>query len=496
MPRYCTTNNCTRRALYGDTLGTKCSDHKTDNMKMINYQKKKECKVDNCTFIPSYNFSDKKNGVYCSIHKLKGMVNVISKRCFHENCNKRPSFNFENEVPIYCYDHKLDGMVNVANSKCHHENCSVKPSFNYIDQNQGLYCSKHKLENMVNVVNNRCEFQDCNVKPGFNYEKENYGLYCNKHKLEGMVDVINRKCAYENCSVIPIFNYPEEIKGIYCNTHKLKDMINVVNEKCHYDSCSIRPIYNYVNEKKGIYCNTHKLVDMVDVVNLNKICKFNNCVTRASFNFDNEKNGIYCNLHKLEGMKSVTHEHQECLSELCMIRATTKYKGYCVRCYMHLFPDEKISRNYKIKEKYVTDYLQEIFPDLKFIFDKMTEGCSKRRPDVYIDLLTHIIIVECDENQHKKYDTTCEEMRINELYEDFACRPIVFIRFNPDDYIDKHGNDIKSCFTLCKTTNIQIITRKKKTEWKLRLDALKKKIIHHVNNIPEHSVWEYLYYDS
>jgi len=62
------------------------------------------------------------------------------------------------------------------------------------------------------------------------------------------------------------------------------------------------------------------------------------------------------------------------------------------------------------------------------IFDKQTGGCSKMRPDVFIDKFTHVVIIECDENQHK--DTSCENKRTMELFQDFGNRPIVFIRFN------------------------------------------------------------------
>jgi hypothetical protein len=30
---------------------------------------------------------------YCFTHKLENMVNVKSKRCIHENCDKIPNFN-------------------------------------------------------------------------------------------------------------------------------------------------------------------------------------------------------------------------------------------------------------------------------------------------------------------------------------------------------------------------------------------------------------------
>ena len=53
----------------------------------------------------------------------------------------------------------------------------------------------------------------------------------------------------------------------------------------------------------------------------------------------------------------------------------------------------------------------------------------------------HIIIVEIDENAHINYDSSCENKRLMELSQDLGFRPIVFIRFNPDDYIDKEGNN-------------------------------------------------------
>ena len=47
-------------------------------------------------------------------------------------------------------------------------------------------------------------------------------------------------------------------------------------------------------------------------------------------------------------------------------------------------------------------------------------------------------------NQHIDYDCICEK-RIMELSQDIAHRPIIYIRFNPDDYKIK-GEKIKSCW--------------------------------------------------
>ena len=54
--------------------------------------------------------------------------------------------------------------------------------------------------------------------------------------------------------------------------------------------------------------------------------------------------------------------------------------------------------------------------------------------------------VEVDENQHTEYNTTCENKRLCELYQDFGYVPIVFVRFNPDSYIDANGTKVTSCF--------------------------------------------------
>ena len=49
------------------------------------------------------------------------------------------------------------------------------------------------------------------------------------------------------------------------------------------------------------------------------------------------------------------------------------------------------------------------------IFNKEIKGgCSKRRPDVRIECLTHTVIVECGEHQHK--NVKCEEKRMMELF--------------------------------------------------------------------------------
>jgi hypothetical protein len=118
------------------------------------------------------------------------------------------------------------------------------------------------------------------------------------------------------------------------------------------------------------------------------------------------------------------------------------------------------------------------------VFDWITDktiddGCSKRRPDMLVDLGTHIIIVEVDENKHSSYDCSCENKRIMELSQDVHHRSIVFIRFNPDKYTDINGKTVPSCW---KYTKHGVLVINAKPEWDNRMSLLKNEIRYWVSN--------------
>ena len=181
-------------------------------------------------------------------------------------------------------------------------------------------------------------------------------------------------------------------------------------------------------------------------------------------------------------------KHETCKSEWCSTRVQEKYDGYCLFCYMHLFPDKPVSRNYKTKEKDVVDRIKQSFPDFTWVSDKKVfDGCSRRRPDLLLDMGSHIIIVEIDENKHTDYDCSCENKRLMELSQDLQHRPIIFIRFNPDSYINSEGISIKSCWKLNKL-GVITINKSKQTEWEERIDKLKQQIKYWADNPTEKTI--------
>jgi hypothetical protein len=300
---------------------------------------------------------------------------------------------------------------------------------------------------MVDVKHDLCLYENCEIRASYNYKGSKKGLYCSEHRLDNMFNVVSSRCIHENCDVIPTYNKKGEKKGLYCFEHKLDGMVDVKHDLCLYENCEIRPLYNYEGEKRGLYCFQHKKESMLDVVS--KMCK--------------------------------TH--------LCQTRVKEKYDGYCLYCYINLFPEKPVSRNYKTKEYAVVEFVKASFPELSWIADKkITDGCSKRRPDLFLDLGYQILIIEIDENQHLDYDCSCENKRIMELSQDVGHKPIVFIRFNPDEY---YNDEIvtNSCWGTDKK-GISVVKKSKEKEWEKRLNTLKEQVIYwiHPDNITAKTV--------
>ena len=347
---------------------------------------------------------------------------------------------------------------------------------------KGIYCVSHKKDNMIDVKSKRCISENCNKQPTYNVLGKK-AIYCGEHKLNDMIDVIHIRCISENCNTLPSYNVLGK-KAIYCSKHKLEGMIDVKNKKCIFENCNRQPIYNVIGKKKAIYCSEHKLEGMINVIS--KTCISENCNTIPSYNVLGKKNAIYCNEHKSEGMIDVISKR--CNTQFCLTRPSKKYNGYCLPCCIQVHPEIKVSRNYKTKEKDVVDRITQTFTSFTWIADKKVQyGCSHRRPDLLLDMGSHIIIVEVDENKHTEYDCSCENKRLMELSQDLQHRPIVFIRFNPDDYTNQDGILVKSCWKLNKLGVMQI-TKTKQKEWENRIETLKQQIQYWIDNQTEKTI--------
>ncbi len=161
-----------------------------------------------------------------------------------------------------------------------------------------------------------------------------------------------------------------------------------------------------------------------------------------------------------------------CKAPKCETRGNPNYEGHCLRCFVNLFPGKKNKRNYKTKETAVGDHLIEKFPGVAWTLDKpVQDGCSKRRPDLFLDMGSHVVIVEVDENKHDTYDCTCENRRLMEISKDVSHRPLAMVRFNPDGYVCLEKGEIPSPWAYTKSGVCKVRPKWKKP-WEARLEAL------------------------
>lgn len=413
-------------------------------------------KCQSCDKIAYFNVIGETKGLCCATHKLEGMINVVDKLCVFENCDKRAIYNFPGMTKgEYCMTHQLGGMVNVKLKRCDSEGCYTTPIYNMAGSSSAKYCVEHKTDEMVNVVSKRCQQSDCGLIAQFNVEGEKTGKYCSIHKLDDMIDVKHKRCENPGCSKMPSYKYLEDTQPRFCSKHKTARMIDGKHLRCEYVGCSTSPIYNEPGYTRPKMCVKHKTDTMVDVF------------------------------------------HLKCKSEWCLTRANSKYENYCMFCYMNIFPDKPISFNYKTREKTVVSEIIEAFPQMTWYSDKLIQdGCSRKRPDLLLDLGYQVIIIEIDENQHNVYDCSCENKRLMELSQDVCHIPIVFIRFNPDAYIDSKGSRIKTPWKLNKN-GISYIPQDKRLLWTDRINTLKSQINYWLTNNTDKTIEIIqLYYDG
>ncbi len=477
--RRCAHDRCTTQPRFnapGLKTGLYCKAHVL-NKEMVDVLSKR-CAHDGCGIIdPAFNEPGLKTGLYCKAHVLnKEMVNVTSKRCAHDGCTTQPRFNAPGlKTGLYCKVHVLNKeMVDVVNKRCAHDGCGiVNPRFNAPGLKTGLYCKAHVLnKEMVNVTSKRCAHDGCGIiDPAFNAPGLKTGLYCKAHVLDKeMVDVKSKRCAHDGCGIVPKFNAPGLKTGLYCKAHVLnKEMVDVVSKRCAHDGCGIiNPVFNAPDEKIGLYCRKHQQPGMISVQTTK--CQEPKCREPATYGKDEFHRAQFCVVHKTATSVCIADamrcSHDGCVEQyvfvvetepsagagpsagpvsrkVCLVHAPPGYEASLKRMCKYCDIRENVPfvcvdcqrRSKPQKEYAVVRHLHRtINVPLQYTsYDESPDReCTKKRPDIRFEMLTHDVIVEVDENQHRGYEESCECVRISEIVGAIGGKSVVFVRYNPD----------------------------------------------------------------
>ena len=154
----------------------------------------------------------------------------------------------------------------------------------------------------------------------------------------------------------------------------------------------------------------------------------------------------------------------------CRQRGNRKLSGFCSHCFVDLFPEDPraLTVRKKSKEIQVMTYVFSKYDGFKHdkpFYVDLEGGCcaTKRRIDLRKLINNTMLCIEVDENQHKSYIKQNEEIRYDDLFMDFSGK-YIFIRYNPDKFIDKYGKSKNPMFNT-------------------RMDVLEKSIDKHIDRI-------------
>jgi hypothetical protein len=456
MPPSCKQEGCTKHANFGikSQKAQFCRTHKTPEM--INVISKR-CEFVDCVSIPTFNIAGKK-AKFCKLHKSPEMIDVVNKRCQYDGCvSLNPIFNIKGEkIGLFCCKHKTTSMIDVIGKKCEHTECELTPSYN-VEGGKGRFCRVHKTVDMIDVENKRCEYPGCTSTSPLYGIKNGKAQFCKKHKTLEMVNVKNKYCKYSGCEVAqPIFDIKGG-KGTFCAKHKITGMINIKDKICETDGCEILATFNIKGEKRGLFCIKHKTPDMIHVKG--KLCE-SDCTTRANYGRPGFQ-VTHCYKHKLKGM--ILKPNAKCSK--CVNPAVWGMDKLLRHCELHKTDDDinLLERNCSscgllyildkdnlcescnpvtnVSARYAKQNKLMNYLDLRGLKGSSTDimiergECGKERPDRIYDIGDKVIILECDEHQHRDRQCLCEQVRMANIGQSFGGLPVYFIRWNPDKYI-------------------------------------------------------------
>ena len=370
---------------------------------------------------------------------------------------------------------------------CKIKDCKTRAYYNKKGEGTPIHCGKHREGDEINIKKKRCIELHCDKYALYAIPNEKIALYCKTHAKNGMVDIKTNVC---KCGIGATFGFENDDKATCCKLCKKNGMINIKDVKCDFVDengikCKTRANYGKEGEKK-CRCVKHKDENMIDVSH--KKCEFNGCKTRPTFGIEK---ATHCVLHKDENMKNILDK--KCAMQLCDTIIHGKFDKYCYRCFTYLNPKSELSKRTKKKENEVVKFIKENFNEYLWIVDKIIEyGCSRKKPDLFLQFGSHVIIIEIDELQHRGYN--CETARIGELWNDLNWQTLVIIRFNPDAYLNKKGIRVKSPWGCTEKRGLLKIINN--DEWIKRLNKLKKYVEFWIKNVPKNNIEIiYLYYD-
>lgn len=252
------------------------------------------------------------------------------------------------------------------------------------------------------------------------------------------------QCEHPDCKAIA--RYGACKPAVRCFHHKVKGDKHLFHKACAATvECTTLPSYGPPGGKK-VRCFQHRCIG--DIPLGNKTCKEKMCKETPYFG---ERQADFCEAHK--GTGDVDQREEKC--SICGLCGHLDEQSRCRYCNPETFERKIKERQLRVQrwldQNHTTKYT--LTDRRVFVYGL---GCIRQRPDFLYDFPTHVVILEVDEDQHKKR-SVCDETRMINIAQIFR-RKTVFVRYNPDEY---HTNGLEMT---CPHEERMIVLRRWLTE--------------------------------
>ena len=434
----------------------------------------------------------KKDWIINMLDKINGIQNLVS---FYDKIDDRKYIKpFGKEIVGWHKTHckiefKCINCKNISKKggKCIDENpyCNDCTETNRIKKKKETYSTKLEKENdNINKILKKVYLDDIisiNNVPISEFEKTGYDNIWTKSKL--LLKCFNCNVNERLIRLDRMLTYPYygclkcgKLKDRYEQSILIQDEKKIItNEKidlefkCNQINCNksyntlqslnhhlalSHKIYSKEKIYKCEYCNDNKLWNKYDLkkhieyihksnckIYECELCELNNRYTtkilgnlRRHKQYAHDIGDNNCELCYMNTNSSITHEIEKNTYEICRT-CFSKLTGKSSRI-------EKIWSDY-IDEKFGNNYLLSSDKTLKNV-----GGCINLRPDKLYNSIDFVLLLECDEHQHKYSNGSysCDEKRITEIYHQDGIfgKNFIIIRWNPDKYKPPSNYNIKN----------------------------------------------------
>lgn len=353
------------------------------------------------------------------------MVNT-NKRRDCEQCDKAAAFGIRGVGLTRCFDHKEPGMTAHDGMMC--RECDKHGSY-AVPGSTERYCGTHKDDTMVSIKK-CCVCDLCGKGAVFGNPGDKKATRCATHAEGTMTDITSKRCAEPGCEKHPCFG-PAGGSSTHCGPHgALLGYKNVKGAQCdhsdHVDKDSTTAWYGFLGARAN-RCAGHRDKGMVQWPTMQ--CSTALCRNLGVHHDPDNKRTRFCDTHKPKD--AIGMALRECNN--CKLPDVLDENAMCVDCREG--GDKRVKRKeLAVKALLDAENLQYTF------YDKAVYGgeCIRTRPDFFFETVTHVVLLECDENQHSSVAYDCERTRMFNISQAIGT-PVSWIRFNPDAFKTKAG---------------------------------------------------------